>query len=156
MFKQLCLTVSILLSCISPSIAGEVRDFFPKQNLPQFLAEHFDLSTIRSSFGPKRERGKSAFLTHFYSSPNVDADSITVDTDGWLYQLKVLGVKDENGDGVQDVIVCFKDKANNGGTYNINRPYLITRYSNDMPAIALAFSPYNENCIDTSEENHNH
>jgi len=35
--------------------------------------------------------------------------------------LKIVGRKDVNGDGIEDLEVCFVDQALNGGTYNTSK-----------------------------------
>nr|WP_143028942.1 hypothetical protein [Massilia sp. PDC64] len=58
----------------------------------------------------------------------------------WRYELRIVGRRDVNGDGVEDLEVCFIDRALNGGTYNTSEGLLITRYSADGYAIALNYS----------------
>lgn len=58
----------------------------------------------------------------------------------WLYELKIVGRRDANRDGIEDLEVCFIDRALNGGTYNTSQGLLITRYSADGYAVALSHS----------------
>jgi hypothetical protein len=58
----------------------------------------------------------------------------------WKYELRILGRRDVNGDGIEDLEVCFIDRALNGGSYNMSEELLITRYSADGYAIALSYS----------------
>jgi hypothetical protein len=60
--------------------------------------------------------------------------------DDWFYEMRIVGRRDVNGDGIEDLEVCFVDRATNGGTYNSSQALLITRYSADSYAIALGFS----------------
>lgn len=56
------------------------------------------------------------------------------------YELKIVGRRDVNGDGIEDLEVCFVDRALNGGSYDTSKGLLITRYSADGYAVALSYS----------------
>jgi hypothetical protein len=121
--------------------AAPVVSYFPKQDLGQFLADKFDLASIRSSFGPRRLPALRTF-SDFGMKPTKTADNVLLfDSPGdWRYELRIVGRRDVNGDGIEDLEVCFIDRALNGGTYNTSEGLLITRYSADGYAIALSFS----------------
>lgn len=121
--------------------AAPVASYFPKQNLGQFLADKFDLASIRSSFGPRRLPALRTF-SDFGMKPTKATDNVLVfESPGdWRYELRIVGRRDVNGDGIEDLEVCFIDRALNGGTYNTSEGLLITRYSADGYAIALSYS----------------
>jgi hypothetical protein len=54
------------------------------------------------------------------------------------------GAGDFNGDGLEDVAICFTDRAQNGGTYNTRRPLLLQLVG--RRAVALSYE------IDTKPE----
>lgn len=120
--------------------AAPVASYFPKQNLGQFLADKFDLASIRSSFGPRRLPALRTF-SDFGLKPSKATDNILVfESPGdWQYELKIVGRRDVNGDGIEDLEVCFIDRALNGGTYSTSKGLLVTRYSADGYAIALSY-----------------
>jgi len=121
--------------------AAPVVSYFPKQNLGQFLADKFDLASIRSSFGPRRLPALRTF-SDFGMKPTKATENVLVfESPGdWRYELRIVGRRDVNGDGIEDLEVCFTDRALNGGTYNTSKGLLITRYSADGYAIALSYS----------------
>jgi hypothetical protein len=121
--------------------AAPVVSYFPQKNLGQFLADKFDLASIRSSFGPRRSPALRTFAD-FGMKPSKATDNVLVfERPGdWLYELRIVGRADVNGDGIEDLEVCFIDRALNGGTYDTSQGLLITRYSEDGYAIALGFS----------------
>ena len=121
--------------------AAPVASHFPKKNLGQFLADKFDLASVRSSLGPRRLPGLRTF-SDFGMKPRKATDNVLVfESPGdWLYELRIVGRRDVNGDGIEDLEVCFIDRALNGGTYNTSEGLLITRYSADGYAIALSYS----------------
>ncbi len=64
----------------------------------------------------------------------------------WYYELKIVARKDVNRDGIEDLEVCFIDRASNGGTYDSSQVLLITRYSATDYAVAVSFSPGDGKC----------
>ncbi len=62
----------------------------------------------------------------------------------WFYEVRILALRDFNGDGHPDVAACFTDQARNGGTYRTREPLLLQLV--DGRAIAVAFE------IDTAKE----
>lgn len=106
-----------------------------------WAADKFDLASICSSFGPRRLPVLRT-LSDFGMKPSKATDNILVfESPGdWLYELRIVGRRDVNGDGIEDLEVCFIDRALNGGTYNTSEGLLITRYSADGYAIALSHS----------------
>lgn len=137
--------VSSTLACVvmmSSAQAEPLVSYFPKRDLGLFLADKFDLATIRSSINPRRRSdGLRTFKDLGMRPSKVTEKALVFDSPGdWLYELKVVGRRDVNGDGIEDLEVCFVDRALNGGTYNTSEGLLITRYSANSYAVALSFS----------------
>lgn len=135
----------ILVSGILPCLlvtntvnAASMVSYFPHKDLGQFLADKFDLASIRSSFGPRRSPQLRTFAD-FGMQPTTATDhEVVFDTPGdWLYALKIMARRDVNGDGIEDLEVCFHDRALNGGTYDTSKGLLITRYSAGGYAVAF-------------------
>src|ERR1051326_3091576 len=83
--------------------AASVASYFPKQNLGQFLADKFDLASIRSSFGPRRLPALRTF-SDFGMKPTKATDNVLVfeGPGDWRYELRIVGRRDINGDGIED------------------------------------------------------
>lgn len=81
-------------------------------------------------------------FSDFGMKPTKATDNVLVfESPGdWRYELRIVGRGDANGDGIDDLEVCFIDRALNGGTYSTSAGLLITRYSADGYAIALSYS----------------
>ncbi len=137
--------VACTLLCLM--VAGAVRaepvvSYFPKGNLGRFLAEKFDLATIRSSLGPRRTAALRTFADFGMKPTKATGNDLVIERPGdWFYELRILDRRDVNGDGIEDLEVCFVDRALNGGTYNAAQGLLVTRYSADGYAIALGYTP---------------
>lgn len=64
-----------------------------------------------------------------------------MDNDDWYYELRVLRRADINGDGLEDLDVCWIDRAK-GGTYSSQQSLLVTRYSPSAYAVALKYEVF--------------
>ena len=133
--------IFVLLMAMNAVHAAPIVSYFPSKNVGQLLADKLDLASIRSSFGPRRLPALRTF-SDFGMKPSKTTDNaIVFESPGdWLYELRIVERRDINGDGIEDLAVCFIDRALNGGTYNTSQGLLITRYSADGYAIALSYS----------------
>lgn len=135
--------ISCALACLvlTNVQAAPLVSHFPQKDLGLFLAHNFDLASIRSSFGPRRSPALRTFAD-FGMKPSKATESMVVfESPGdWRYEMKIVGRRDVNHDGIEDLEVCFADQALNGGTYNTSKGLLVTRYSANGYAVALSFS----------------
>ncbi len=137
------------LALVGPVQASPLVSFFPRENLGQFLADKFDLASIRSSFRPRRTPELRTFADFGMRPSKATDDALVFDTPGdWYYELKILSRRDVNKDGIEDLEVCFIDRAMNGGTYHTSSGLLITRYSADGYAVALSYRIDDAVCLD--------
>ncbi len=121
--------------------AAPLVSYLPAKNLGPFLADKFDLASIRSSLGPRRSPSLCTFADFGMKPSKATENTLVFETPGrWLYELKIVGRRDVNGDGIEDLEVCFLDQALNGGTYLTSSGLLVTRYSADGYAVALNYS----------------
>jgi hypothetical protein len=121
-----------------PASAADLTSYFPVRGAAQFLVANFDLASIRSSFGPKRTLEQRTFASLKLVPTKVTQDEVEFDGADWLYSLKVLRRGDLNRDGIEDLEVCFVDKAK-GASYDSQQALLVTRYSDSSLAVALRY-----------------
>ena len=134
-----CALAFLLLTNVVEAVP--LVSYFPTKNLGLFFADKFDLASIRSSFGPRRSPALRTFTDLDMKPSKATEDALVFETPGrWLYKLKIVGRRDVNGDGIEDLEVCFVDQALNGGTYLTSSGLLVTRYSADGYAVALNYS----------------
>ena len=121
--------------------AAPLITYFPSKNLGAFLAAKFDLASIRSSLGPRRSPALRTFADFGMKPSRATDNELVYDNPGdWYYELKIVSRRDVNSDGIEDLEVCFVDRALNGGSYRTLKGLLVTRYSADDYAVALGFS----------------
>ncbi len=119
-----------------PLGAAEPSSTWPDRNLAKFVFEHLDLTTFRNSTGPRRRPG-DRFFQDLGIHPDQVSDTDAASTqDDWLYSVRILETRDYTGDGTPEVLICFSDKARNGGTYSATNSYVLQYI--DGRAIALA------------------
>ena len=139
------------LAVIGTVHAAPLVSYFPKKDLGLFLAAKFDLASIRSSFGPRRTPALRTFADFGMEPSTATENALVFDEPGrWLYELKIMGRRDVNSDGIEDLEVCFVDRAQNGGSYNATKGLLITRYSETAYALSLSFALHHAACADTA------
>lgn len=143
-FVQIAVAGLLLASAVQ---AAPLVSHFPTNGLGQFLSDKFDLASIRSSFGPRRTAGMRTFADFGMKPSKATDEALVFSTPGeWMYELKIVGRRDVNSDGIEDLEVCFTDRALNGGTYDSSQALLVTRYSANGYAIALRYSIDDELC----------
>jgi hypothetical protein len=137
MIGSACLLLLVGAAHASPPVSH-----FPTKELGLFLAKKFDLATIRSSFGPRRTPALRTFADFGIKPSSATDDTVVFDRPGdWYYVMYIVARRDVNGDGIEDLEVCFVDRAMNGGSYDTAQGLLVTRYTSSGYAIALSFIP---------------
>lgn len=134
-------------SCAATAQAAPVTSYLPQADLSRFIAEKFDIASIRSSLGPQRQPGQHHFSDLGITIMSATDADVTLKSKGWVYAFTILRVGDYNGDGIKDVAVCFTDDGRGaGGSYFSREPYLLTRYSANGPLIAIAYTMEDDRC----------
>lgn len=136
-------TLAGSLCCLTLATAAQaapLTTYFPTTGLGSFLAEKFDLASIRSSIGPRRTPALRTFSDLGLKPSKATDDSVTFERDNWFHELTIVERGDVNGDGIEDLKACFVDRAVGGPTYHATKGLLITRYAPDTHALALSFS----------------
>ena len=118
--------------------AADMTSYFPARDVPRFLAANFDLASVRGSFGSRRTAAQRTFASLGQAPTRVTAELVEFDSEDWYYSLRILWRGDLNRDGIEDLEVCFVDRAKNG-SYNSQQALLVSRYSDSGLALALRF-----------------
>jgi hypothetical protein len=126
------------LVVMAPATPSAAQSFFPPTAVAEFLVNYLDLSTIRSSLGPRRSISKRTFASLGIVPTHVEPDEAVLDSNEWYYSLRVFRRADINGDGLEDLEVCFTDHAK-AGTYSSQQSLLVTRYAATGYAVALKY-----------------
>jgi hypothetical protein len=128
----------IAMACPLRAAAVEPQPW-PASNLATFVFEHLDLTTFRNSTGPRRAPGQRHFSDLGIKPTRASETEAVSESSDWSYSIKVLGRRDFNGDGMQEVAICFSDVAGKG-TYNVQEPLLVQMLEGRAVAIAFDIS----------------
>jgi hypothetical protein len=121
----------------TPTSSMQSAPEWPRQNVAKFIFDHIDLTTFRNSTGPRRKPGQRFFADLGIHAGNFTETRVVSDLPDWTYVIQILGKHDYNGDGVEEVAICFSDAAANGGNYRASHPYLVQILEGRV--VALAF-----------------
>lgn len=116
------------------------KDFLPKANIGRLLVDRLDITTFRSSLGPRRTPAMRHFADLGLKPTLIRDDTIEFDAEDWFYGLTVLERGDKNGDGLEDLVVRIDDHAKQG-TYATTMELVVTRFSKSGDLVAIAFQP---------------
>lgn len=139
-----------VLSHIEPSAQTSVPDRstnqqtqWPVRDVAMFIFDRLDLSTFRNSTGPRREPQQRTFRDLGILPTRVTDTHIVSEDNNWYYEVEILGQRDFNGDGVEEVAICFRDEAKRG-SYRTQSPLLLQLIGHRVVALHFA--------IDMSQE----
>ncbi len=128
--------IAMAVAVALPLGAAEPSSPWPEKDLAKFVFEHLDLSSFRNSTGPRRRAGQRFFKDLGIHPSQVSATEATTDGE-WRYSVRILGKRDYNRDGVEEVLICFSDVSQGGGSYLTKSSYILQFVDNR--AIALAY-----------------
>lgn len=112
--------------------------FIPQSHVGGFLARNLDLASFRNSLGPRRTPTQRTFAALGITPTSTSGHSVVFEEDDWTYRIKILRRGDINGDGLEDLEICFTDKAKEG-SYDTQQAMLATRYSASSLVTALHY-----------------
>ena len=118
------------------------KSFIPEKDVEQFVVDKLDLTTFWSSLShpPAKDWGKRHLKDYGIAATEITKNRIECETDDWYYIFEIVRRGDENGDGIEDLVIRFDDDAKQG-TYLTADTFLFTRFSEDSNLIALAYRP---------------
>ncbi len=133
--KTLSIVILLFMSFNALALS---KSFFPSDNLLKYVFKRLDLTTFRNSTGPQRQTNQRYFSELGYSLVNSRDDELVIESDNWIFTIKVLSQRDINNDGLEDLEICILDKSKTS-TYFTQEPLLLTQYSETSDLIALSF-----------------
>jgi hypothetical protein len=124
-----------------------LTSFLPKGPLEQFVVAQFDIRTINSSVNVGREIYQARLMELGYRPlPRLrPADPVVLDSPTGTITLSLFERGDHNSDGIEDILVCFNDRAKDG-KFNATRPLILQKYSDNTPLVALAVGVDDSRC----------
>jgi hypothetical protein len=148
----LALVTSSCVSSASPTPEQGADAAWPSEGLARFVFERVEVSSFRNSTGPMREAGFRTFADYGIALEAATEDrAVSGEScepsdaeDCWLREIRVLGKRDFNGDGITDVAICFTDQSRDGGTYFTVRPLLLQLIAGRVVAVGYEIADVDE------------
>jgi hypothetical protein len=100
----------VALSYVPLGLAGNKAEY-PNQKVAQFVVEKLDVTSLPSTFRPKKEKGKKAFADYGFTVKIVNENEAVLETAGGVKRLAIK-VLDQKSSGIY---VCVAEPGENGG-----------------------------------------
>src|SRR5258707_14242564 len=111
----------LLLAIVAPSysplvVAGD-EAAYPKEKVAAFVVEKLDVTSLPSTFRPKKEKGKKTFADYGFTVQTVDETEAVIEAAGGVKRLAIR-VLDQKSSGIY---VCVAEPGENGSQAKIQR-----------------------------------
>jgi len=107
-----------LLMCM-PLAVAKSNEAYPKEKVAEFVVGKLDVTSIPSTIGPKREKGKRTFGDYGYVTSKLDENQALIEGPKTRIAINIL---EENKSGIY---VCFNAQAQKQGSAQIQRVLLL-------------------------------
>jgi len=97
------------LSCAPLVVAGN-EAAYPKEKVAAFVVEKLDLTSLPSTFRPKKEKGKKTFADYGFRAQRMDENEAIIEAPGGVRRLAIK-VLDQNSSGIY---VCVAEAGEDG------------------------------------------
>jgi hypothetical protein len=108
--KTKVLLVVVALSYAPLGVAGD-KAAYPKEKVAAFVVEKLDLTSLPSTFLPKKEKGKKTFADYGFTVQTVDENEAVIEAGDGMRRLAIK-VLDQKSSGIY---VCVAEAGENGG-----------------------------------------
>jgi hypothetical protein len=110
------------LSYAPLGFAGNKAEY-PHQNVTEFVIEKLDVTSLPSTFRPKKEKGKKTFSDYGFTAYVVDPSEAVIESAGGVKKLAIT-VLDQNSSGIY---VCVEAPGESGGAAKTQSVVMLTR-----------------------------
>jgi hypothetical protein len=109
---------------------------FVAENFSSTVIDELDLSSFGSSLGPRLEDNKQTLSAFEFGNITKTADKVTINDEGWLYEITLLARGDFNNDGIEDLLVRFLDQSGDASYFSL-QTLLLEKPSKDAKVTAI-------------------
>ncbi len=111
-----------------------------KTSYGELLSFTLDLSSFPSSINQEAKAYGKTLQKLDPKNLKISNDTITRETDDWIYNIEVIAASDLNNDGTNDLILWLHDQAKDGN-YHVYSTLIVPLYNNEQLLSAI---PYNK------------
>jgi hypothetical protein len=127
----------VALSCAPFGVAGNKTEY-PTEKVAEFVIEKLDVTSLPSTFRPKKEKGKKTFADYGFTVQTVDENEAVTQAGSGMRRLAIK-VLDNRSSGIY---VCVAEAGENGGQASTQSVLVLKR--NDPSALLKGRESFRE------------
>jgi len=135
--KAKVLLAVVALSYAPLGLAGD-KAAYPKEKVAAFVVEKLDLTSLPSTFRPKKEKGKKTFADYGFTAQRMEESEAVIEAAGGVKRLAIK-VLDQKSSGIY---VCVAEPGQNSGPAKAQSVILLKR--NDPSALLKGRESFRE------------
>jgi hypothetical protein len=135
--KTKVLLAVVALSYVPLGVAGNKADY-PNEKVAEFVIEKLDVTSLPSTFRPKKEKGKKTFADYGFTAHTVDENEAVIEAAGGAKRLAIK-ILDQKSSGIY---VCVAEPGEKGGQAKTQSVLLLKR--NDPSALLKGRESFRE------------
>jgi hypothetical protein len=120
--KNRAVLAMMALSYASLGMAGNKAEY-PNEKVAEFVVEKLDVTSLPTTFRPKKEKGKKTFADYGFTALKMDENEAIIETAGGVRKLAIK-VLDQKSSGIY---VCVAEPGENGGSAKTQSAILLKR-----------------------------
>jgi hypothetical protein len=135
--KTKVLLAVVALSYAPLGVAGNKAEY-PNEKVAEFVVEKLDVTSLPSTFRPKKEKGKKTFADYGFTVQTVDENEAIIEAAGGVRRLAIK-VLDQKSSGIY---VCVAEPGESGGPAKTQSVLVLKR--NDPSALLKGHESFRE------------
>jgi hypothetical protein len=135
--KTKVLLAVVALSYAPLGVAGNKPEY-PTEKVAEFVIEKMDVTSLPSTYRPKKEKGKKTFADYGFTVQTVDESEAVLEVAGGVRRLAIK-VLDQKSSGIY---VCVAEPGENGGSAKAQSVLVLRR--NDPDALLKGRESFRE------------
>lgn len=136
----LCFILAPVVAAFANPEKSPTVSHLPAKGIGQLIVDRLDITTFRSSLGPRIMAGQRHFADLGMKPVSVTDELVDFSDDEWTFTIRVLERRDQDGDGIEDLRVLLTDLSKIS-SYAAGASLTLTRQTPDGNLIALVSQP---------------
>ena len=117
------LVLALAALSYAPLVVAGNEAAYPKEKIASFVVEKMDLTSLPSTFRPKKEKGKKTLADYGFTAQRMDENEAIIEAPGGVRKLAIK-VLDQKSSGIY---VCVAEPGENGGETKTQSVVLLKR-----------------------------
>ncbi len=117
------LVLALAALSYAPLVVAGNEAAYPKEKIASFVVEKMDLTSLPSTFRPKKEKGKKTLADYGFTAQRMDENEAIIEAPSGVRKLAIK-VLDQKSSGIY---VCVAEPGENGGEAKMQSVVLLKR-----------------------------